>query len=166
MGNDDPRADRRYPARPIVGVGGVILVGPDQRDCVGGDVTLPSPWAVVLVKRRFEPLAGQWSLPGGMLEVGETLAAGVAREILEETGLVVAVGEAIDVFDRITLDDTGRVRHHYVLIDYLCRPSAGPLRAGSDVSEVAVAAPGDLSRYDVAPLVEQVVAKALQQLVR
>ena len=144
----------------------MILVGPDQRDCAGAAATLPSPWGVVLVKRRFEPLAGHWSLPGGMLEIGETLAAGVAREMLEETGLVVTVGEAIEVFDRITLDDDGRVRHHYVLIDYLCRPRGGRLEAGSDVSEVAIAAPADLARYDVTTLVEQVVARAVQQVAR
>ena len=159
-------ADRRYPARPMVGVGGVILVAPEQRDCAGAALALPSPWGVVLVKRRFEPLAGHWSLPGGMLEVGETLAAGVARELLEETGLVVTVGAAIEVFDRIALDDDGRVRHHYVLIDYLCRPRGGRLEAGSDVSEAAIVAPGDLARYGVTPLVQQVVAKALQQVAR
>ena len=76
---------RTYPERPIVGVGAVILV--DGK--------------VVLIKRRFEPLAGQWSLPGGTLEVGESLEAGTAREILEETGLVVEVGPVIEVFDRI-----------------------------------------------------------------
>ena len=77
---------------------------------------------VVLVKRRFEPLAGQWSLPGGRLELGETLEAGLAREMLEETGLEVEVGPVVDVFDRILLDPERKVRYHYVLIDYLCRP--------------------------------------------
>jgi 8-oxo-dGTP diphosphatase len=162
VGSDAQRVDRRYPDRPFVGVGGVILVAPEQRDYAGG-APLPSPWGVVLVKRRFEPLAGHWSLPGGMLEVGETLASGVAREMLEETGLVVTVGEIIEVFDRIRLDDAGAVRHHYVLIDYLCRPRGGRLMAGSDVSEVAIAAPADLGRFGVTPLVEQVVARALQQ---
>ena len=84
---------------------------------------------VVLVKRRFEPLAGQWSLPGGRLELGETLEAGLAREMLEETGLEVEVGPVVDVFDRILLDPERKVRYHYVLIDYLCRPIGG--RAGA-----------------------------------
>lgn len=78
-------ADRRYPTRPVVGVGAVVL----------------SRQSVVLVRRRFEPLAGQWSLPGGVLELGETLQTGVAREVREETGLAVEVGPVIDVFDRI-----------------------------------------------------------------
>jgi ADP-ribose pyrophosphatase YjhB (NUDIX family) len=166
MSSDDQGSERRYPARPIVGVGGVILVAPEQRDCVDDGVTLPSPWGVVLVRRRFEPLAGHWSLPGGMLEVGETLAAGVAREMLEETGLVVRVGEAVEVFDRISRDGDGRVRHHYVLIDYLCRAQAGRLQAGSDVSDAAIAAPDAVARYGVTPLVEQVVARAVQLVAR
>ena len=114
----------------------------------------------MLVKRRFEPLAGQWSLPGGMLETGETLESGVAREIREETGLVVAVGPVVEVFDRILMDADQRVRHHYVLIDYVCRVTSGLLQAGSDVSDVAVVPPARLREYAVAPKVEDVVAKA------
>ena len=122
------RDDRRYPDRPIVGVGAVILVDSHCR-IEGIPDSRPAPCGVVLVRRRFEPLAGHWSLPGGALEIGETLEAGVAREILEETGLVVEVGGVIEVFDRIMLDDDAlagasipaasgqRVRHHYVLID-------------------------------------------------
>ena len=100
------RPSRQYPGQPIVGVGAVIV----------------QDGKVVLVKRRFEPLAGQWSLPGGRLELGETLEAGLAREMLEETGLEVQVGPVVDVFDRILLDPERKVRYHYVLIDYLCRP--------------------------------------------
>ncbi len=81
----------------------------------------PSTPGVVLVKRRFEPLAGEWSLPGGKLEVGETLEAAIAREIVEETGLVVDVGPMVEVLDRIFRDGDGRVRYHYVLVDYVCR---------------------------------------------
>lgn len=167
------RDDRRYPDRPIVGVGAVILVDSHCR-IEGIPDSRPAPCGVVLVRRRFEPLAGHWSLPGGALEVGETLEAGVAREILEETGLVVEVGGVIEVFDRIMLDDDAlagasipaasgqRVRHHYVLIDYLCRPTGGTLRAGSDVSEAVVADPRDLARYAVTAKVEAVVARALE----
>lgn len=110
---------RLYPSRPIVGVGAVVLA--DDR--------------VLLVRRRFEPLAGQWSLPGGALEVGETLEQGVAREVLEETGLIVHVGPMIEVFDRILVDEQGKVQYHFVLVDYLCRPSAGELLPGSDVDD-------------------------------
>jgi len=166
MDKTDPGADRRYPARPIAGVGAAILVRPADADVVALPDSLPEPWGIVLVKRRFEPLAGHWSLPGGLLELGETLTAGVAREMEEETGLVVDVGEVLEVFDRISLDDDQRVQHHYVLVDYLCRPTAGSLRAASDVSEVRVVAPGDLAVYGVSPLVVQVVSKALAVVAR
>ena len=152
---------RHYPERPIVGVGAVILV--DAASPVAGlPGSLPEPCGVVLVKRRFEPLAGHWSLPGGLLELGEALEAGVAREMLEETGLVVTVGAVIEVFDRIMLDGEQRVRYHYVLIDYLCRPAGGDLRAGSDVSDVSIVDPRALAGYDVTPAVETVVSRALE----
>jgi 8-oxo-dGTP diphosphatase len=166
------RRSRRYPDRPIVGVGAVILVDAHCR-IDGVPPRGPSPYGVVLVKRRFEPLAGHWSLPGGALEVGETLVAGVAREILEETGLIVDVGPVIEVFDRIMYEEEAserevaraagdrRVLHHYVLIDYFCRPAGGALCAGSDVSEVAVADPRELAAYGVTAKVESVVARAL-----
>ena len=92
-------SDREYPARPIVGVGAVILVSPADAQAMGWGARLETP-GVILVKRRFEPLAGQWSLPGGTLEVGETLEAGIAREVEEETGLTVDVGPIVEVFDR------------------------------------------------------------------
>jgi ADP-ribose pyrophosphatase YjhB (NUDIX family) len=115
----------------------------------------------VLVKRRNEPLAGQWSLPGGGLELGESLEAGTAREVREETGLIVSVGPMVEVFDRILLNDDGSVRFHFVLVDYLCRPRGGTLQAGSDVEEVALARPNELSPWRVAEKVRGVVARAL-----
>jgi ADP-ribose pyrophosphatase YjhB (NUDIX family) len=139
------RPSRQYPAQPIVGVGAVILQ--DAK--------------VVLVKRRFEPLAGQWSLPGGRLELGETLEAGLAREMLEETGLVVHVGPVVDVFDRILLDPERRVRYHYVLIDYLCRPTGGTLMHGSDVAAAELVDPADLVRFRLTPKATSVIEKAL-----
>jgi 8-oxo-dGTP diphosphatase len=142
-----PRAEseRRYPSRPLVGVGAVIF---------GSD------GAVVLVKRRHEPLAGQWSLPGGMLELGETLEAGVEREMFEETGLHVDVGPVVEVFDRILLDDEGRVRYHFVLVDYVCTVRGGSLTAGSDVSDVIWADPAALAPYRLAAKARDVVDKA------
>ena len=122
---------RQYPERPFVGVGGVILDG-DR---------------VVLIRRRFPPLAGEWSLPGGIVETGETLEACVAREMLEETGLHVDVGPVIDVFDRITRDPADRVEYHYVLVDYLCRATGGALRAGSDVDAAKWVSTADLAEY-------------------
>jgi mutator protein MutT len=139
------RPPRQYPAQPIVGVGGVIL------EC----------GKVVLVKRRFEPLAGQWSLPGGRLELGETLEAGLAREMVEETGLEVEVGPVVDVFDRILLDPERKVRYHYVLIDYLCRPVGGVLSHGSDVAAAEYVEPADLDRYRLTPKATSVIEKAL-----
>ena len=137
---------RSYPSRPIVGVGAVILI--DGK--------------IVLVKRRYEPLAGQWSLPGGTLELGETLEAGVAREMQEETGLVVEVGPVIDVFDRILLDEERKVRYHFVLVDYLCRRIDGTLKSGSDASDVALVDPTALAPYHLAPKASDVIARALE----
>jgi ADP-ribose pyrophosphatase YjhB (NUDIX family) len=138
------RPSRQYPAQPIVGVGAVIM----------------QDGKVVLVKRKYEPLAGQWSLPGGRLELGETLEAGLAREMLEETGLVVEVGPVVDVFDRILLDPERRVRYHYVLIDYLCRPVGGALMHGSDVAATELVAPDDLERFRLTPKAAAVIEKA------
>lgn len=132
---------------PVVGIGAVILTDEGQ---------------VVLVKRRNEPLAGQWSLPGGGLELGESLEAGTAREVLEETGLVVSVGPMIEVFDRILLNDDGTVKFHFVLVDYLCRPRGGRLQAGSDVEAVTLADPDGLAAWRVAEKVRAVVARALE----
>ena len=102
---------------------------------------------VVLVKRAHEPLKGEWSLPGGVVELGETLEQAVAREVAEETGLVVHVGPVIEVFDRIMFDAQQRVEYHFVLVDYLCRPSGGTLGRGSDASDVALADPRQLDEY-------------------
>ena len=138
---------REYPERPIVGVGAVIIVPP-------GD-------GVVLVRRKFEPLAGQWSLPGGAVEVGETLEAAIVREVLEETGLSVTVVSMIEVFDRILLDPHGRAQYHFVLVDYVCRPMAGTLQAGSDVTDAIIADPQALSSYQLTSKTTDVIQKAL-----
>ena len=139
-------SDRKYPDRPYVGIGGVIV----------------HEGRVVLVKRRFEPLAGQWSIPGGAVEAGETLEACVAREMAEETGFVVEVGPVVEVLDRITRDDEGRVLYHFVLIDYLCWPIGGELRAGSDVAEAALAEPGELAQYALTDKATSVIERALE----
>lgn len=137
---------REYPDRPYVGVGGVI-VDADGR--------------VVLIKRRFDPRAGEWSLPGGNLEVGETLEAAVAREMEEETGLVVEVGPMVEVFDRIMRDAEGRVRFHFVIVDYLCWPVGGVLSAASDVSEAALVDPLELGPYGLTTKATSVIERAL-----
>jgi len=111
---------REFPETPLVGVGAIIIE--DAR--------------VVLVKRAHPPLQAEWSIPGGVLEVGELLRAAAIREAREETGLIVEPGELLGVYDRILRDAGERVQYHYVLIDFLCRRVAGELAAASDASEV------------------------------
>jgi 8-oxo-dGTP diphosphatase len=139
-------SDRRYPERPYVGIGGIIV----------------HEGRVVLVKRRFEPLAGQWSIPGGAVETGETLDACLVREMAEETGFLVQVGPVIEVLDRITHDDEGKVLYHFVLIDYLCWPVGGELCAGSDVAEAVLAEPSELAQYQLTEKALSVIERALE----
>jgi 8-oxo-dGTP diphosphatase len=136
---------RTYPERPIVGVGAVVLDG-DR---------------VLLVKRANEPLKGEWSLPGGAVDVGETLEDAIRREVREETSLDVEVGPVVDVLDRIRYDPDGRVKFHYVLVDFLCRPTGGEIRRGSDAEEVVWAIRSDFGRYGVADAALSVIDKAL-----
>ena len=136
--------DRRYPARPIVGVGGVLFI--DQQ--------------VVLVRRRHPPLAGRWSLPGGAVELGETLHEGLQRELQEEIGLQTRVGPLVELLDRITRDSDGRVRYHYVLADFLCYRVSGTLKPGSDAETVVLADPDDLGSYDLTDEAQTVIASA------
>lgn len=147
-------ATRRYPVRPVVGVGAVVL-------CPSPEPGAAS-FRVLLTRRRYEPLAGQWSLPGGAVEVGETLQEGLARELLEETGLLVDVGPVVDVFDRITRDADGRVVYHYVLVDFVCRAVGGRLDPASDVSDARLADPADLGPFDLTPKTRDVIQAALQ----
>jgi 8-oxo-dGTP diphosphatase len=136
---------RQYPDRPIVGVGGVIV----------------DAGKVVLVRRKYEPLKGHWSLPGGKVEIGETLEAALAREMLEETGLEVEVGPVIEVFDRITRDEQRRVRYHYVLIDYLCWQTSGSLCAGSDVDAAVWVDPSTLAQYALTEKAASVIQRGM-----
>jgi ADP-ribose pyrophosphatase YjhB (NUDIX family) len=146
----------------VVGVGAVVVVTPPDARLLLGAGDLPVPAGVVLIRRRFEPLAGEWSLPGGAVEVGERLEAAVAREVSEETGLSVDVGPVVDVFDRIMVDADERVQYHFVLIDYLCRPRGGRLIHGSDVSDVVIADAGDLAPYRLTGKARAVIARALE----
>ena len=134
---------REYPEMPIIGVGAVIVDGS----------------RVLLVRRATEPLKGEWSVPGGMLELGEKLRDGARREVLEETGLHVDPGEVLDVFDSIFRDEQGSTQYHYVLIDYLCRLVSGEARAGSDVSDVIWVQEDDLLTMGLRHSIEQVVRK-------
>jgi len=138
---------RSYPKQPIVAVGAIIVDGN----------------RALLVRRATEPLKGEWSVPGGVLELGEKLFDGVRREVLEETGLVVEPDEVLDAFDSIFTDNQGRTQYHYVLIDYLCRLVSGQAWAGGDVSDVRWVKEGDLPGLRLGESIEHVVRKGLAQ---
>ncbi len=110
---------REYPQTPLMGVGAAVI--DDDR--------------VLLVQRASEPMKGHWSIPGGLVEVGESLHAAVVREVSEETGLAVEPLELVELLDRIHREGD-RVRYHYVIADYLCRVTGGVLQAGSDAAAV------------------------------
>jgi 8-oxo-dGTP diphosphatase len=142
---------REYPDRPVVGVGGVVIE--DGR--------------TILIRRGSEPMKGHWSIPGGTLELGESLQQGVARELLEETGLMVRVLDLIEVFDRVYRDD--REPHHaapqppkfhFVIVDYLCERISGEARAGSDVTDVAYAMEAELEKYQLTETATRILKKA------
>jgi 8-oxo-dGTP diphosphatase len=144
---------REFPEAPIIGVGAVVIDGTK----------------VLLVRRGQEPLKGEWSLPGGALELGETLQQGVVREVLEETGLIVVPGGIIEILDRIILDRitqdeaSRRVRYHYVLIDFVCHVTGGTLCSASDAEEVRWVEYGQLqSGYRLAPVTLAVIDKAFR----
>ena len=137
---------REYPERPIIGVGGVVI----------------SQGRVLLIRRGSPPLQGQWSIPGGTLEVGETLVEGVRRELAEETGIDVRVRALIDVFERIDRGPSGKPQYHFVVLDYLCEAAQGTARAGSDVTEVAWAAPPELEKYSLTEIAGRVIRKAFE----
>jgi 8-oxo-dGTP diphosphatase len=138
---------REYPDAPIAGVGAVIVRGGDQ----------PS---VLLIRRGQEPLKGEWSLPGGAVELGETLEEAVRREVLEETGLEIEPAGIVQAFDRIARDPEGRVRYHYVLVEFLCRVTGGSLACASDAAEARWATPHELD--GLTPLTVEVIQKAVQ----
>src|SRR5262249_23456652 len=116
----------------------------------------------LLVRRAREPLKGEWSLPGGLVEVGERLSDAVGREIREETGLRVTVAGVIKVLDHITRDKNHKVRFHYVLVDFLCHVAAGIPRAASDVSDVRWASRAELGSYSLRPATRRIIDKAFR----
>jgi len=136
---------REYPESPLVGVGAVIVQN----------------HSVLLIRRAQPPLCGEWSLPGGVLECGETLREAVVREAREETGLVVETDEMLGVYERLIRGDEGRVRYHYVLIDFLCHPVGGSLNAGSDAADVRWFTHDELPALNLADDTNDVVLKGL-----
>src|SRR5579864_670954 len=139
---------REFPEVPLVGVGSIIIE--DSR--------------VLLVKRAHPPIQGQWSIPGGVLEVGEMVRDAAIREAREETGLIVEPGELLGVFDRILRDSEQRVQYHYVLIDFLCRPLGGELQAASDAEEVRWFTLEELPALNLAPDTREVIRTAFEKL--
>jgi len=135
---------REYPVGPIIGVGGVVV----------------QDGKVLIVKRAHEPRKGEWSLPGGQVELGETLIDATRREIREETGLDVEVGALIELFDRVHRHD-GRVQYHFVIADFLCTPCGGTLAAADDALDVAWVTPDELEEYGVNQHAAAVIRKAL-----
>lgn len=117
---------------------------------------------VLLIRRGKEPLRGRWVVPGGTVELGETLEAALVREVEEETGLIVAPREVVTVFDRIERDG-GRVVYHYVIVDYRCDYISGTPRAASDAEDVALVAEADLPRYDLPAKALEVVLDAFRR---
>jgi 8-oxo-dGTP diphosphatase len=140
--------DRRYPKRPILGVGAIII----------------DLGRVVLVERGREPLKGYWSLPGGVLEVGEKLADGVRRETFEETGLEIELLSVVEIFERIMRDASGAAEYHYVLVDYLCRATGGALKAGDDVSQARWVERACLPQYRITEGTLPVIEKAFNRV--
>ena len=117
---------------------------------------------VLLVERGRQPLKGYWSLPGGVLETGETLEDGLRREVREETGLEVKVSRLFEVFERIMPDEKGRSEYHYVLLDYVCRARGGALAAGDDVSRVEWVEERNLGKYRITEGTEAVIRRAFR----
>lgn len=133
---------REYPAYPRVGVGAIVLDG--RR--------------VLLVKRGRPPGAGKWSLPGGLVDLGETTREAVVREVAEECGVAITATQVVEVVDRVIRDDTGRVRYHFVLVDYLAYPDSTRLRPGSDAA--------DARWVDIDRVVELDVTEGLVDMIR
>jgi len=138
---------REFPEHPIIGVGAVIIENA----------------RVLLAKRAHPPIQGEWSIPGGALEIGELVREAAVREAREETGLIVEPAELLGVFDRVLRNPEQRVQYHYVLIDFLCRPVAGELCAASDAAEVRWFTREELPALNLADDTHGVILKGLQK---
>lgn len=138
---------REFPEQPIIGVGAIIT----------------DAERVLLVKRAHPPIAGQWSIPGGALEIGELVREAAIREAREETGLIVEPGELLGVFDRVLRNPEQRVQYHYVLIDFLCKPVGGELCAASDAAEVRWFTRDELPALNLADDTHEVILKGLEK---
>ncbi len=136
---------RIFPKHPLVGVGGVVI----------------HRGRVLLVRRGSEPLKGRWSIPGGLVELGEDLAQAVRRELREETGLRVEPRQVLAILDRIQRQGR-RVRYHFVIVDYACRLKGGRLRPASDVDDARWVRPEELDSYELTESAAEVILKAFR----
>jgi 8-oxo-dGTP diphosphatase len=139
--------NRRYPERPMVGVGAIIL-----RDD-----------HVLLVQRGREPSFGKWSIPGGLVELGESLQTAVWREVKEEVGLEVQVRDLVVALDRVILDQDGKIEYHYILLDFLCECPDGEPAPASDVLDCAFVPVPSLSLYDLTRGTAQAILRVYDQ---
>ncbi len=137
---------RRYPDRPFLGVGALIVQG-DR---------------ILLCRRGKPPYQGFWSLPGGLVELGEPVLDALRREVREETGLEVTIDRFAEVYERITTDSDGRVEYHFTILDYLCRPESGTLRAGDDAADVRWFPRAELASLEMTPGSLAVIERVLR----
>lgn len=141
----DDRAERIYPRRPLVGVGAVVWDG-----------------SRVLLERRGQPPGqGSWALPGGLIDIGETAEAAVQREVREECGIEVSVGPVLGLFEPVQRDPDGRIRYHYVVVDFLAYYRSGVAQAGDDAAELCWVTPAELPNYGLLPATQAMIARGL-----
>ena len=138
---------RKYPDAPLVGVGAVVI-NEDR---------------VLLIKRGHEPLLGEWSIPGGAMELGETIREAVLREVVEEAGITVETSELLDVFDRVVRDADGKVQYHYVLIDFLCRHISGDPLAAGDAADARWFTRADVAKLQLPKDTAEVIGMAFEK---
>ncbi|MCE5335633.1 MAG: NUDIX hydrolase [Desulfobacteraceae bacterium] len=138
--------NRRYPERPYLGVGALIF----RKN------------RVLLIRRGSPPALGKWSIPGGLVELGESLDKAIRREVLEEVGLEVKVVDLVAALDRVILDETGRIEYHYVLLDFLCEAPEGIPLAATDAEECAFVPLEELAGFEMTRGTEEIIRKAFE----
>jgi ADP-ribose pyrophosphatase YjhB (NUDIX family) len=137
---------RRFPARPVPGVGALVI----------------DNGRILLVERGREPLKGYWSLPGGAVETGERLAEALRREVREETGLEIEILHLLEIFERITMTGDGRTEYHFILMDYICRPTGGMLQASDDASRAEWFREDEIAGLKITEGTPEFIAKAFE----
>jgi mutator protein MutT len=142
------RSDREYPARPMVGVGAVVWDGS----------------RVLLVRRGKPPAQDAWSLPGGLIELGETAEQALRREVLEECNIAVEIGDLLGIFEPVFREADGRIRYHYVVIDFLAYYRGGHLAVGDDAADAHWVSPDGLAEYSLSPATSEMIRRALARV--